>query len=143
MRVLVDTSVWVNFFNQHPSPEAETLTRLIEDEVELVTCGVVIAEFMQGIRKENTLPELERHFRFLTYISPREPQTYLSAARLFRRLRAKGITIRSTIDCVIARLAEEHDVLLSAKDRDMTAIQESGLCQARKIPDLADRESPP
>ena len=52
MRVLVDTSVWIDFFNGHPSPEAETLAQLIEDEVELLTCGVVVAEFMQGIRDE-------------------------------------------------------------------------------------------
>lgn len=136
MKVLVDTSVWVDFFNEHPSPEAELLIRLIESEVDLVTCGVIIAEFMQGIRKARTLPTLENHFRFLSYLTPREPQTYFSAARLFRELRARGITIRSTIDCLIARLAEENDVLLLAKDRDMTAILESGLSQVRSVMDL-------
>ncbi len=136
MKVLVDTSVWVDFFNEHPSSEAELLTRLIEAEVELVTCGVIIAEFLQGIRRERTLPTLESHFRFLSYLSPREPQTYFSAARLFRKLRARGITIRSTIDCLIACLAEENDILLLAKDRDMTAILESGLCRAQAVTNL-------
>lgn len=134
MRVLVDTSVWVDFFNQHPSAEAELLARLIEDEVELATCGVVIAEFFQGIRRQDTLPELESHFRFMTYLAPREPETYFAAAALFRQLKARGITIRSTIDCLIACLAAENDVLLLAKDRDMTAILTSGLCAVRGLP---------
>ena len=46
MRVLVDTSVWIDFFNGHPSLEAEGLAQLIEDEVELLTCGVIVAEFI-------------------------------------------------------------------------------------------------
>jgi hypothetical protein len=131
--VLVDTSVWVDFFNRHPSPEAGVLTRLIEDEAELVTCGVVIAEFLQGVRRADTLPALEGHFRFITYLAPREPETYFAAAALFRGLKAQGITIRSTIDCLIACLAAENEVLLLAKDRDMTAILSSGLCEARGL----------
>ncbi len=134
MKVLVDTSVWVDFFNQHPSPQADLLTRLVEDEVELVTCGVVIAEFFQGIRRTETLAELEGHFRFMSYVAPNEPRSYFAAASLFRGLRARGITIRSTIDCLIACLAAENDALLLAKDKDMTAILDSGLCEARGVP---------
>lgn len=133
LRVLVDTSVWVDFFNEHQSPEAGLLTRLIEDEVELATCGVIIAEFFQGIRRAETLPRLESQFRFMTHLAPREPETYFTAAALFRELRSRGVTIRSTIDCLIASLAAENDVLLLAKDRDMVAILSSGLSEARGL----------
>lgn len=129
MKVLVDTSVWVDFFNRFSSPEAEELTRLIEAEIPVLTCGVVIAEFFQGVRRGDSLAELEKHFRAMDCLKPREPETYLEAATLFRQLRERGITIRSTIDCLIARLAEEHSVLLLAKDRDLRLIAESGLCQ--------------
>ena len=135
MRVLVDTSVWVDFFNQHPSSHTDLLTRLIEDEVELVTCGVVVAEFFQGIRRTDSLPELESHFRFMSYLAPREPETYFAAAALFRGLRARGITIRSTIDCLIACLAKENNTPLLAKDRDMTMILASEICQVRGVPE--------
>lgn len=134
MKVLVDTSVWVDFFNEHPSPEASLLAQLIEDEVALLTCGVVAAEFLQGVRRAETVPDLERHFREMSWLSPREPETYVAAATLFRQLRARGVTIRSTVDCVIARLAEENDVILLAKDRDLAAIVESGLCAVRTLP---------
>ncbi len=134
MRVLVDTSVWIDFFNGHPSPEAETLAQLIEDEVELLTCGVVVAEFMQGIRDEKALERLEFHFQDMDWLTPEEPKTYLSAAELYRRLRARGITIRSTIDCFIAVLAQDHGAFILAKDRDIRLIIESGLLDLREIP---------
>ena len=134
MRVLVDTSVWVNFFNRYPSREADALARLIADEVELVTCGVVIAEFFQGIRRIDSLPELEAQFRDMDCLSPREPATYFAAAGLYRDLRARGVTVRSTIDCLIVCLAEEGGTLLLAKDRDIVQILDSGLVGVRSLP---------
>ncbi|MCP3960996.1 MAG: PIN domain nuclease [bacterium] len=134
MKVLVDTSVWVDFFNEYPSREAEALARLLDDEVEILTCGVVIAEFFQGIRRVDTLPELESHFRDMECLVPREPDTYFAAAALYRDLRARGITIRSTIDCLIVCLTEEHSALLLAKDRDIAQILDSGLTGVRGVP---------
>ncbi len=134
MTVLVDTSVWVDFFNGHPSPEAEVLAVLIEDEVDIVTCGVVITEFFQGIRNRGSLESLEPFFRDMKCLTPTEPDSYLAAAALYRNLRRRGVSVRSTIDCLIARLAEEAGVVLLAKDRDMRHILASGLCGARRIP---------
>lgn len=133
MKVLVDTSVWVDFFNQYPSREADLLARLIEDEAEIVTCGVVIAEFFQGLRKASSPALLERHFRDMECLSPREPETYFAAALLYRELRGRGVTVRSTIDCLIVRLAAEHGVLLLSKDRDITSILASGLTDVRSL----------
>jgi predicted nucleic acid-binding protein len=133
VRVLVDTSVWVDFFNDHASEEAELLARLIADEVALLTCGVVIAEFFQGLRKASTLRELERHFRDMECLSPTEPDSYLRAAALYRELRAKGVTVRSTIDCLLVTLAAEHDVFVLARDRDVQQILESGVTSARAL----------
>jgi predicted nucleic acid-binding protein len=134
VRVLVDTSVWADFFNGHANPQTDVLARLIVDEVELVTCGLVIAEFFQGIRRSSTIPELERQFRDIEWLTPREPETYLAAAALFRDLRSIGITIRSTIDCLLVVLAAEHDVFLLARDRDLRQILESGRTRARPLP---------
>ena len=86
----MDTSVWVDFFNQHPSPQAGVLTQLINGEVELVTCGVVIAEFFHGIRRSDSLVELESHFRDMDSLSPRDPDSYFAAAALYRELRTRG-----------------------------------------------------
>ena len=134
MRVLVDTSVWVDFFNGHPSPQAETLAHLIREEADLVTCGLIVSEVLQGLRQAKSRLHIERHFREMDWLSPKEPDTYLEAADLFRRLRARGITIRSTIDCVIAKLAADHDALILSKDRDLTLIVESKLLALRSVP---------
>ena len=134
MRVLVDTSAWVDFFNGHPSLEAEALTRLIREEADVLTCGVVVAEVLQGLRKSKTLTQIEQHFLDMEWLTPTEPETYIEAASLYRHLRSRGVTIRSTIDCVIAQLADEHDVLLLSKDRDIRLIIESGLLDLRALP---------
>ncbi len=134
MRVLVDSSVWVDFFNGHPSPQADALARLIREEADVLTCGVVAAEVLQGIRRSKSLTKIERHFREMEWLTPREPETYLEAADLYRQLRAKGLTIRSTIDCIIAKLAEENDALLLSKDRDLQLIVDSELLDLRSLP---------
>jgi len=131
MKVLMDTSVWVDFFNDHPSQEAQGLASLIQDEVEIVTCGLVLTEFFQGIRDRRSLQRLEVYFRDMVNLEPREPETYFAAAELYRDLRARGVSVRSTVDCLIARLAEEAGVSLLAKDRDMRLILDSGLCAVR------------
>jgi hypothetical protein len=134
MTVLVDTSVWVDFFTGYHSPEAESLARLIEDEAEIVTCGLVVAEFFQGIRDRRSLNTLHTFFLDMPLLQPKEPETYSGAAGLYRELRARSVSVRSTVDCVIARLAEEGGTLLLAKGRDMKQILDSGLCSKRAAP---------
>lgn len=136
MRVLVDTSVWVDFFNGHDSPAADALTRLLEDDAELLTCGVIATEVLQGLRRNKTLETIEAQFCEMAWLSPVEPTTYLAAANLFRALRRKGVTIRSTIDCLIACLAAEHGAVLLAKDRDLRRIIDSKLLRVAAFPVL-------
>ena len=134
MRVLVDTSAWVDFFNDFGSPEAEALASLIREEADILTCGVVVAEVLQGLKQTKTLGAIERHFLEMEWLTPSEPRTYIEAANLYRQLRSRGVTIRSTIDCLIARLADEHGVLLLSKDRDIRLIVESGLVDVKAVP---------
>lgn len=127
MRVLVDTSVWADFFNDHPSPEQRALADLITSVHEICTCGVVVAEVFQGLRKDEGRARLADLFRDLTFLEPADIDLYFRAAGLYRALRKRGKTIRSTIDCLIAVLAEEHRCSVLARDRDMKMILESGL----------------
>ena len=134
MRVLVDTSAWVDFFNGHSSPEADALAQLIRDEADVLTCGVVGAEVLQGLRQDRTRAAIQSHFLDMEWLTPSEPETYIEAANLYRELRSRGLTIRSTIDCLISRLAHEHGVLLLSKDRDIRLIVESGLLDVKAFP---------
>lgn len=133
MIVLVDTSVWVDFANGFASRQADTLAALLARGEDVATCGVIAAEFLQGIRKRQHLPGLEDKFRKMIWLEPRGRETYFAAARLFRDLRGRGITVRSTVDCLIARVAEENSGQLLARDRDLTAIVNSGLVRIRLL----------
>lgn len=129
MRVLVDTSVWADFFNGHDTAEKAALARLIADDADLCTCGVVVAEVFQGLRRNRD--EIEELFRNLLLLHPDGLDPYLRAAEVYRRLRGRGITIRSTIDCLIAVLAEENACMLLFRDRDLKRLVGSGLLEVR------------
>jgi hypothetical protein len=124
-------------FNGRRKPHPEALKAMIGDQLDIVTCGVVAAEMLQGFRDARTVAAIERHFSEMEWLTPEEPATYLASAALFRALRSRGITIRSTIDCLIACLAEAGGALLLHKDRDVTRILESKLVRTR------DARTPP
>lgn len=127
MRVLVDTSVWVDFLNGAPTEEAAALAALIQSRADVCTCGVVVAEVFQGLRQVAGRDRLGTRFRDLTLLEAVGLDPYFRAAELYRNLRKRGVTIRSTIDCLIAILAHDHECFLLFRDRDMQAIVESGL----------------
>jgi predicted nucleic acid-binding protein len=131
LKVLVDTSVWADFFNGYPSAEKKSLSRLIAGDDEIFTCGAVVAEILQGLRRDKGRAEIMRLFRELVFVEPSGIDTYLRAADVYRTLRRRGLTVRSTIDCLIAVVAEENECDVLARDRDLQTILGSGLLKAR------------
>jgi hypothetical protein len=134
LRVLVDTSVWVDFLSGHESPEQLALSRLLEGDDEVCTCGVVVAEVFQGLRRDRGRNRLEELFRELVFLEADGIASYLEAAELYRDLRSKGVTVRSTIDCLIGVLAARHSCVVLARDRDLMRILASGLVATRALP---------
>jgi hypothetical protein len=131
LKVLVDTSVWADFFNGYPSAEKKALSRLIAGDDEVFTCGVVVAEVFQGLRQDKGRREIVRLFRELVFVEPSGIDAYLRAAEIYRTLRRRGVTVRSTIDCLIAVIAEENACNVLSRDRDLRAVLGSGLLKAR------------
>jgi len=134
VRVLVDTSAWVEFLNGHDSPERAAVVSLLEGEDDVCTCGVIVAEVLQGLTRDRSRAEIERLFGEMTLLEPVGLAPYLRSAALYRSLRSRGITIRSTIDCLIAVLADENGCALLARDRDLSLILGSGLVAAPRWP---------
>jgi len=134
LRVLVDTSAWADFFNGFPSLEQQVLANLFRSEHEICTCGIVVTEVFQGLHRDERRGRLSDLFRDLAFLEPAEIGLYFRAADLYRALRKRGKTIRSTIDCIIAVLAEEHECAVLARDRDMEIILESGLLTVSRWP---------
>jgi predicted nucleic acid-binding protein len=132
VRVLVDTSAWVDFLNGFPSPAADALAELLQGDDDVCTCGIVVAEVFQGLRRELGREAIRRSFQDIVFLEPSGIHLYLRAAELYRALRQRGTTVRSTVDCIIAAIAEDNGCDLLARDRDMDAILRSGLSRARR-----------
>jgi predicted nucleic acid-binding protein len=139
VRVLVDTSAWVDFLNDFPSPAADALAELLQGDDDVCTCGIVVAEVFQGLHRDQGRDSIRRSFEDMIFLEPPGIRLYLRAAGLYRALRERGTTVRSTVDCIIAALAEDSGCDLLARDRDMDAILDSGLLKAGRFQPPASR----
>ncbi len=119
--ILVDTSVWIEFFQGTTTPEARYLSQAIEDEEDLCTCGPVLQEVLQGIRTDADHAKTREYLWSLVYL-PVGKRTYLDAAAIYRRARKKGETLRKPVDCVIASCAIRQSALLLERDGDFDSI---------------------
>ena len=112
--VLVDTSIWIDFF-QHPvSPQAAMLENLIKEHNRVVLCGIILQEVLQGIRDNKSYTATKERLTKLPYLDMSK-EIHLAAASLYRSLRAKGITVPSA-DTSIAALAILNQIPLYTKD---------------------------
>ena len=111
---LIDTSVWIDSLRLVDNQPARLLKR-----APYGITGVVYQEVLQGARGQDDFEQLRRYLGSLIFWHPLDPvETYAEAADLYRRCRTRGLTVRSTVDCLIARLAIEHGLLLVHNDRD-------------------------
>lgn len=120
--MLVDTSVWIDFFNGYDSPEANRLTLAITEGEPIALTGLVLTEILLGLKSDREADRIAELLTAFEFVSEPTLADYSDAARLYRTCRAQGFTIRSTIDCVIAQVAiRDHRPLLT-KDRDFATI---------------------
>lgn len=121
MSVLVDTSVWIEFFRNTGAPSTAVLQESAETGSVFRTCGPVTMEVLAGARDDDDLATM-------TSILDRglgiqvQPEHFDNAAALYRSCQAEGITVRSIIDCLIAALAIDEDIEILHHDRDFDAI---------------------
>lgn len=87
----------------------------------MLLCDVILMEILQGIRDENQYLLTKSYLQNLPSL-PINQSTYLAAAQIYRQLRTQGITIRKSIDCLIAAVALEHQCMLLHQDRDFDPI---------------------
>jgi predicted nucleic acid-binding protein len=118
--VLIDTSIWIEFF-QHPvSPQAAGLEELIREHNRAVLCGIILQEVLQGIRDNKSHAATKERLTKLPYLDMSK-EIHLAAASLYRLLRAKGITVPSA-DTSIAALAIFNHIPLFTKDDHFSII---------------------
>lgn len=117
--VLVDTSVWILTFRRGATRSIEAFT----DFDDIVTCLPVIQEVLQGFDREDHYRKARTAmWAFPIVESPLTPAVVDEAVELYRRGRRAGLTIRSSVDCLIAACAIRHDLTVLHADRDFSAL---------------------
>ena len=119
--MLVDTSVWIDFFAARNTAQVLVVESSIEQRVDLCLCGVILTEVLQGIRDDKQYQQTEAVLSNLIYL-PMAQSTFLLAANIYRALRSRGITVRNSVDCMIAAVCIEHNAVLLHNDRDFDYI---------------------
>lgn len=117
--VIVDTTVWIDYFRGVANPEADWLHREI-DQQRLGVTDVILCEVLQGVRDEAAAKDVERQLLKLEVFETGGIELAREAARNYRTLRDRGLTVRKTIDCLIATfcLREQHSLLHRDRDFD-------------------------
>lgn len=111
--VVVDTTVWIDFFRGRNEPVCQHLRQLIRYE-DAVLVGIVMAEVLQGIRSSSERRQVEEHFAALPYLEA-SWNSWRSSADLARALRSEGRTIPLS-DLLLAAMAIEHNLSVYSTD---------------------------
>ena len=122
--ILVDSSVWIDFFNGRPGPAVERLADLLQDgSAPLGMPDLVLFEVLRGFRHEQDFQAARRVLAALPVVEIGGEDGALRAAHHYRALRAAGVTVRSPIDVLLASYCIEHDHALLHADRNFDAIE--------------------
>jgi predicted nucleic acid-binding protein len=118
--IVVDTTVWADWFNGVETPEVDRLGQAL-DRQEAGLTPLILTEVLQGFRADS---DFERARTLLVRLPALALDIggHVAAARLFRSLRRRGVTIRGAVDCIIAQTCIAADADLLSSDRDFAAI---------------------
>ena len=115
--ILVDSSVWIDYFRGTATAQAEILDALLGQEPLLVG-DLILAEVLQGFGSDRDFNQAKKLLTSLTVVNLVDSEIAIQAAKNFRTLRAMGITVRKTIDTLIATKCIQSGFTLLYSDRD-------------------------
>ncbi len=115
--ILVDSSVWIEYFKGSVNSQTEKLDQLLGNEP-LAIGDLILTEVLQGFNGERAFNQARKMLTELTVVELGGQEIAIQAARNFRLLRKRGITIRKTIDTVIATRCIESGYDLLHRDKD-------------------------
>jgi predicted nucleic acid-binding protein len=118
--VIVDTTVWIDYLGTATNPE----TKWLDDEVGRQPIGltdIILCEILQGIRDDSVFSQVRRDLLRFDVFNSGGVDLAIASAENYRYLRSRGITVRKTIDCLIATFCIEKGHVLLHRDRDFDA----------------------
>jgi len=115
--ILVDTSVLIDLFKGNSNPVVDTFKEILQNNIPFFITSLIYLEILQGARDQKEFTLLNRYLGSQKFLRPKDDiNSYRKAALIYYRARRKGITIRSTVDCLIAQIAIEHQAYLFHND---------------------------
>ncbi len=122
--ILVDSSVWIDFFNGREGGAVERLVELLEDgAAPLAMADLVLFEVLRGFRQPQDFLAARRTLAALPVLGIGGERNAVHAAEHYRILRGHGVTVRSPVDVLLASYCIEHDHALLHNDRDFDPME--------------------
>ncbi len=116
---LIDTSVWIDYIKGQDTEQVRFVDQLLNNPLATGISDVIYMEILQGASDKETFSQLRRYFSSQKFYRFTDPEaSHAAAAQTYFNCRRKGITVRSTLDCLIAQCAIEHELTLLHHDRD-------------------------
>lgn len=116
--IVVDTSVWIDVLNEVDSAKGRRCVQLLGDRAPVALTDVIFTEILQGFGKERDARQVEKHLRAFPVLRLANLNDFALAAALYRKARRAGITIRKTLDCLIAAPCVRDGVPILHADDD-------------------------
>ena len=122
--IVVDTSVWIDFFNGRDEPHVDQLATVIDADAGVALTDVILTEVLQGIRDETQVGLVDERLRAFDLLRLETLDDFRRAALLYRTARHRGVTIRRTIDCLIASVCVREQLPIMHNDADFDRLAE-------------------
>lgn len=123
--IVVDTTVWVDFFaGRTEAPHVAELLALIDEDAGVALTDVVFGEILQGLRGDKAVQRVEKRLEAFDILQLRGLDDFRRAAALYRQARGSGKTIRRTLDCLIAAVCIHESCAILHNDRDFDHLAE-------------------
>jgi predicted nucleic acid-binding protein len=121
--ILVDTSVLIDFLKGFQTEGRDKFEVVLHRKIPFGITSFILQEVLQGAASEKEFLLLKKYLLSQKLYHPKDPvDSFARAARIYMDCRKQGITIRSTIDCIIVQTALEHDLFLLHNDNDFNAM---------------------
>ena len=122
--ILIDTSTLIDFLKNKKTTATDKFHTIIELNIPFGITSHIYQELLQGTSTIEDFTSLKKYLNTFKFYFPRDEKiSYAEAARIYFLCRKKGITIRSTIDCLIVQIIREHNLKLLHNDSDFNAIK--------------------
>ena len=121
--ILVDTSVLIGYFKSVENKPVKKFNRILENQIPFGISHLIYMEVLQGSRTDKDFHVLKRYLDTQNFYDLKHGrESYAEAASMYQKLRKKGVKVKSTIDCLIARIAIENELFLLHNDEDFDRI---------------------